>query len=75
MDVARIQLPLVPTLSNGWMASVRIHAAIATFAQQIHAVSHTDCAMTTLTIVNASMDTTSRSLKTNAFVIHGAHGK
>ena len=75
MGAARIQLPVVLTPNNGWTASVRIHAAITTSVQQIHAVSHTVCAMTTLTIVNASMDITSRSLKTNVFVIHGARGK
>jgi hypothetical protein len=74
MDVVRIQLPLVHTPRNGWMVSVRIPAATATFAPPIHVVSHIECATTTLMIANANTDTTSQSLKTNASVIHGVFG-
>jgi hypothetical protein len=75
MDVVRIQLPLVHIQRHGWMVFVRILATTVMFAPPIHAVSHIVYATTTLMIANASTDTTSQSLKTNAFVTLGVFGK
>jgi DNA-binding transcriptional regulator YdaS (Cro superfamily) len=75
MDAARIQALLALTPNNGWMASARLHAVMTIFAQQIHAVSKTVCAMTTLMIANAITGIISPYLKPNVSVIYGSYGK